>query len=52
MFFKIYSMSIKCLWCLGLVYMDDLGDFSDYDGEFYSVYKLLLDFMNYDDIES
>lgn len=52
LFFKIYSMSIKCLWCLGLVYMDDLGDFSDYDGEFYSVYKLLLDFMNYDDIES
>lgn len=49
---KIYSMSTKCLRCLGLAYTDDLGDLSDYDGESHSAHKLLLDPMNYDDIES
>lgn len=51
-FVKFYGLSIKVFCCLGLVYKDDLGDLSIYDGEFYSVYKLLLDFVNYDVIES
>eukprot|EP01018_Ginkgo_biloba_P012727 Gb_22699 [translate_table: standard] len=49
---KLHQMSSKALRCLGLAYKDDLGDFSDYDGEKHPAHMKLLDPANYSSIES
>jgi Ca2+-transporting ATPase len=49
---KLHQLSSKALRCLGLAYKEDLGDFSDYDGEKHPAHMKLLEPTNYSDIES
>lgn len=49
---KLHQMSSKALRCLGLAYKENLGEFSDYDGEKHPAHMKLLEPANYSDIES
>lgn len=49
---KLHQMSSKALRCLGLAYKENLGEFSDYDGEKHPAQTKLLEPANYSDIES
>jgi Ca2+-transporting ATPase len=49
---KLHQMSSKALRCLGLAYKEDLGEFSDYDGEKHPAHMKLLEPANYSDIEN